>query len=108
MIGKRYSEKKPWWQISALVFALSLTGNVFAQDDADAEEGDEAVELDRVIVTGSRIERTEIEGPAPVVVITAEQIELEGFTTINEALQTLTQNSNFGQTEADGGTFTGS
>jgi outer membrane receptor protein involved in Fe transport len=87
-----------------------LTGNLFAQDDADAQAGDDenedAVELNRVVVTGSRIARTDIEGPAPVVVITSEQIEMEGFTTINEVLQTLTQNANYGQTEADGGTFT--
>src|SRR5687768_4474038 len=47
--------------------------------------------LDKVVVTGSRIKRAEIEGPAPVTVITAEDIERQGFTTVYDALNTLTQ-----------------
>ncbi len=47
--------------------------------------------LDKIQVTGSRIKRTEVEGPSPVVVITAEDIKKEGFSTIAEALGTLTQ-----------------
>jgi outer membrane receptor protein involved in Fe transport len=47
--------------------------------------------LEKVTVTGSRIKRAEIEGPSPVVIITAEDIKKEGFTTVAEALGTLTQ-----------------
>lgn len=47
--------------------------------------------LDQVQVTGSRIARTEIEGPAPVTVITAEDIQKQGFSTVWESLGTLTQ-----------------
>src|SRR5580765_3476900 len=47
--------------------------------------------LEKVTVTGSRIKRAQIEGPAPVVIITAEDIKKEGFTTVAEALGTLTQ-----------------
>ncbi|MCI4569104.1 TonB-dependent receptor [Lysobacter sp. CFH 32150] len=47
--------------------------------------------LDTVVVTGSRIKRAEIEGPAPVTVITGEQMKKEGFATVYDALQTLTE-----------------
>ncbi|MBB3344027.1 TonB-dependent receptor [Luteimonas sp. RC10] len=47
--------------------------------------------LDQVQVTGSRIARTEVEGPAPVTVITAEDIQKQGFSTVWESLGTLTQ-----------------
>src|SRR3546814_9369715 len=48
-------------------------------------------DLDRVTVTGSRIKRAEIEGPAPVTIITAEDLEQQGFSTVYDALNTLTQ-----------------
>ena len=49
--------------------------------------------LDSVTVTGSRIKRSQIEGPAPVTVINREQIEREGFQTVGDMLQTLNQNT---------------
>ena len=47
--------------------------------------------LDTVTVTGSRIKRAQIEGPAPVTIITGEQMKKEGFATVYDALQTLTE-----------------
>lgn len=58
-----------------------------AQPTADAG----AKQLDKVTVTGSRIKRAEIEGPAPVTIVTAEQIKKEGFTTVYDALSTFTE-----------------
>jgi iron complex outermembrane receptor protein len=55
-------------------------------------------ELESVEVTGSRIPRTQIEGPAPVTVITARDIEAGGFTTVPEVLRSITQNS--GETQS--------
>src|SRR5450631_2322137 len=48
--------------------------------------------LEPVIVTGSRIPRTTVEGPAPVVTITGQQIQLNGFATVSEVMSSLTQN----------------
>ena len=56
-----------------------------------AEQDQEARTLDAVTVTGSRIKRAEIEGPAPVTIITGEQMKKEGFATVYDALQTLTE-----------------
>jgi hypothetical protein len=48
---------------------------------------DEVVSLEKVIVTGSRIKRTQTEGALPVLVITKEDISNSGFRNVTEALQ---------------------
>jgi outer membrane receptor protein involved in Fe transport len=48
--------------------------------------------LEAVIVTGSRIPRTAVQGPAPVVTITGQQIQLNGFATVSDVMTSLTQN----------------
>ncbi|WP_305806002.1 TonB-dependent receptor [Stenotrophomonas sp. YIM B06876] len=50
-------------------------------------------QLDAVQVTGSRIPRTQVEGPAPITVVTAEQIRSAGFTSVPDVLRSLSQNS---------------
>jgi outer membrane receptor protein involved in Fe transport len=95
----------------SLAFALTLpmATSALAQDSA-AEEAKKkeaaeqaaaeaaqaagtATTLDAVQVVGSRIARSQIEGPTPVTVITREDFEREGFRTVGDALQTLTQNT---------------
>jgi len=49
--------------------------------------------LAEVVVTGSRIKRAVTEGASPVVVLTNEDIAKEGFQTVADALQTLSQNT---------------
>ncbi|ALN57621.1 TonB-dependent outer membrane receptor [Lysobacter enzymogenes] len=73
---------------AALLAALYLPLAAQAQDAAPAGE---AKTIDKVTVTGSRIKRAEIEGPAPVTVITTEQIKREGFANVYEALSSLTE-----------------
>ena len=48
--------------------------------------------LQEVVVTGSRIPRTQIEGPAPVVTITAQDIQRRGFANVPDLMTSLTQN----------------
>lgn len=69
---------------SAAVGLSSFSQNAAAQSDEDARE------LDRVQVTGSRISRTDMEGPSPVQVINREQIDNTGHTRLGELLQDLT------------------
>lgn len=90
-------------QSLAIAIAATYALPGYAQDTAAAEadkkaEGD-STKMETMIVTGSRIKRSEIEGPAPVTVITSEQIEREGFVTVFDALSTLTQAS--GSTQND-------
>lgn len=77
--------------ISALL--LSTAGVAVAQDSntQNQEPEQKATDIDGVTVVGSRIKRSEIEGPAPVTVITRDDIDREGFQTVADMLQTLTQ-----------------
>ncbi|WP_238346022.1 TonB-dependent receptor [Luteimonas saliphila] len=53
----------------------------------------EVSELQTVQVTGSRIPRAQVEGPAPITVISAEQIQAAGLTSVPEVLRSLSQAS---------------
>ncbi len=79
----------PAMTLAASAAAAPLQQSTDADPPAPADKT--ARTLDKVEVTGSRIKRAEVEGPSPVVVITAEDIKKEGFTTVAEALGTLTQ-----------------
>lgn len=84
---------------AALFLAMAAAVPAAAQDapvqDPNQQKTEpakgEAKTLDAVAVTGSRIKRSEIEGPAPVTVITGEQMKKEGFATVYDALQTITE-----------------
>lgn len=97
---------------AALIAALVLpAGAALAQDAASqteqkTENQQGTATLDKVTVTGSRIKRAEIEGPAPVTVITADDIEKQGFGTVYDALNTLSQFTGSVQNELSAGSFT--
>ena len=61
----------------------------FAQDQTDSEETTE--ETGAILVTGSRIARTDLEAPSPVTVVSAEQIQLTGTQTLETLLNDLPQ-----------------
>ncbi|WP_447594996.1 TonB-dependent receptor [Stenotrophomonas rhizophila] len=67
--------------------ALLLVG-ALASSSAFAQE--QATNLDRITVTGSNIPRTNTETPSPVQVVTRQEIDRTGKTTVAEYLQTLT------------------
>ena len=96
----------------ALVLTAPFAGSVYAQSGATAQEKVAAEEkakaeaeakaakdkadpkkIDNVQVVGSRIKRTEIEGPSPVTIISREDIDKEGFETVADVLGSLTQNT---------------
>ncbi|AWH22251.1 MULTISPECIES: TonB-dependent receptor [Stenotrophomonas] len=66
----------------ALLLAGAVVSPAFAQD--------QATNLDRITVTGSNIPRTNTETPSPVQVVTRQEIDRSGKTTVAEYLQTLT------------------
>lgn len=57
-----------------------------------------ATRLEAIQVTGSRIPRSQIEGPAPVTVITASDIKASGFASVPDVLRAITQNG--GETQS--------
>ena len=67
--------------------AFSFSGAVQAQEEQ------EAVAVEKIEVTGSRIKRTDLEGAAPVVSITAADIKLEGDFTVADALRSSSPSS---------------
>src|SRR5207342_2225309 len=69
-----------------LSLLLALPGLAAAQD-APAPG---ATTLDTVTVTGSRIKKAEMEGQVPVQVLTREDIDRSGFTSVADVVQTLT------------------
>ena len=66
--------------------AVAGTGVAYAQD----AEQKEATTLDRVEVTGSRIPKAEIETAQPIITLSREQIQQQGFTSVADILQNLT------------------
>ncbi|RZA07839.1 MAG: hypothetical protein EOP02_37045, partial [Proteobacteria bacterium] len=64
---------------AALLGTLSLASSQAALAQ-EATTPTETVDLETVQVTGSRIPRSQVEGPAPITVITAEQIQAAGHT----------------------------
>jgi len=76
---------------------LALMG-VAASAAAQSTDASSLQQLDTVQVTGSRIPRAQVEGPAPVTVINAEQIRASGFTTVPDVLRAMTQNG--GETQS--------
>jgi outer membrane receptor protein involved in Fe transport len=93
----------------ALALSAALAGSAFAQDNNDADEeedSDSTAEVEKLEVTGSRIKRNELEGASPIQVLTSEQIEAEGFSTVYDALNSLTQQTGGVQNELTQSGFT--
>lgn len=83
------------------------TGQADQKAEAQAEvKKEEAKEFERVQVTGSRILRNQVEGPAPITIITGEDIERGGFATVSDVLNSLVQNNSVLQNEQNTNSFT--
>ncbi|MFO1493088.1 MAG: TonB-dependent receptor [Lysobacterales bacterium] len=65
-----------------------------AEPDTAASAAEDApLSLETVLVTGSRIARAQTEGPAPITIVTAEDIRSAGFSNVPDVLRSLSQNS---------------
>lgn len=87
----------------AIAFASFGTLPAFAEAQSAADSGNSAekneIELEGVVVTGSRIPRATIEGPAPVTVISADDIRAKGLANAYEVVRSLTQSTGSVQTQ---------
>ena len=89
-----------------LCSSVLIMSGAFAQDQAESD----AAELGRISVTGSHINRLDVEGPTPVLVVTRQDIERTGVMTVGELMQQLpidnggTFNDQSNNTFAGGGT----
>ena len=67
----------------SLALSMPFSSSTFAQDDA--------VDLEKIQVTGSRIRQVQIEGIEPTQTISREDIDRSGLTSVGDILQQLTQ-----------------
>jgi outer membrane receptor protein involved in Fe transport len=102
--------------VSEPVAEEESTETVVASEDTSSDDeapapvttsdDDEVVTLQKVVVTGSRIKRTDVQGALPTIVITKEDIDASGFRSVTEALQSLPQANAYRQDEQNVNTFT--
>lgn len=75
------------WAVNCVLLATGASAVVSSQ--AFAEET-QAKDVERIAVTGSRIQRQDMETASPVTVISADAIRAEGFTSVDQMLQAQT------------------
>jgi iron complex outermembrane receptor protein len=76
-----------------------------ATTSAEAQTVDETQTGEDIVVTGSLFRRTDTETPSPVTVLTSENLENRGFTTITDAIQSLTAGNGGNIPQGFGGAF---
>ncbi|WP_165767193.1 TonB-dependent receptor [Parendozoicomonas haliclonae] len=78
--------------VAAAISGGALTSVAYAEESVE--------KLEKIQVTGSRISRVDAEGVAPVTVITREDIEKLGSTTVSDVLRNMTENGGGNYNEA--------
>lgn len=59
---------------------------------SDNTSSDALSRPETIVVTGSRIPRAQVEGPSPIITITAQDITQNGFSNVSEVMTSLSQN----------------
>ena len=103
----------PFLRIAVFLFILigaACVTQAPAEDGENTEEVEETeeeedivYEMEAITVTGSRIKNDENLTPAPVVVLSRDEIKVRGLASIGDVLQTLTVQSNAINTQANNG-----
>jgi iron complex outermembrane receptor protein len=78
---------------AALVLALLPANQSNAQTAPPAANANSTEQLEEVVVTGSILRRTQSESPSPITVVSAENLDQRGQTTVQDAIQSLTANN---------------
>ena len=89
--------------IFCLIIAIVCITPVLAEDVKESSEEPKIYEFEEITVTGSRIKSAESLSPAPVVVLSSDEIKARGLTSIGDVLQTLTVQSNATNTQSNNG-----
>ncbi|WP_133500335.1 TonB-dependent receptor plug domain-containing protein [Cognatilysobacter terrigena] len=78
--------------IAIAMTSVAAAGSAFAQNTTatPAPQSGEAQQLDRIEVTGSRIPRADVETAQPIITLSRDQIQAQGFTSVADILQNLT------------------
>ena len=75
----------------AVVVALAVSSSLALAQSAASASGSSTVQLQEFEVLGSRIRRTEVDGPSPVSVYNAEEIRATGAMNLADFMRTLPQ-----------------
>ena len=75
---------------AGMAAVFGVLGSASAQDAVNTNGATQSLET--VEVTGSHIPRAQVEGPAPIIVIDAKDIQNNGFATVADIMTSLTQN----------------
>ena len=78
--------------LSLLIAAALPLAIADAQAQNSTADGSQTAQLEKVTVTGSMIPRAQVEGPAPITVISAKDIVQRGFATTADIMSSLSQN----------------
>src|SRR5215472_3766256 len=83
---------RPVQRVLAVGITTALSGllAVHAQEQAPPSAAEQS--LQTVVVTGSIIKRTDFETPSPVQVMTSEDLQQSGFTSVSDVLRSLAAN----------------
>lgn len=76
---------------AAMALAIATSAPAFAQDVPPPSEeavGEPAAD-ENIVVTGSRIRRTDLEAPVPITAVDSQELESSGFTNLTEAIADL-------------------
>lgn len=76
--------------IRVALVACAATATAAHAQTPSAPEGAPPTTLDRIEVTGSRIRQVDVETAAPVLVISREDIQKQGFNSVADILQNIT------------------
>lgn len=85
--------------------AVLFAGSSIAQVQTSTANSAPAPELQEIVVTGSLIRRTESESPNPVQVVTAQDLEQSGYTTVSDVLRNLSANGQGTLSQSFNGAF---
>ncbi|MBB3197048.1 TonB-dependent receptor plug domain-containing protein [Roseateles terrae] len=86
-------------RMTAVAMLMPVVASVYAQNAAPAANQ----QLEKVEITGSMIKRTDKETPAPVTVLTQQDIQRSGATTVEQLLRTVSAVSGDGQQDLSSG-----
>lgn len=73
--------------------ATAFSGAAIAQQDQDEEEAAEEERVERIQITGSRIQRTDMEGSVPITTFDRDMIDLSGETSAADFIRNTTFNT---------------
>ena len=89
---------RPSWEAQDELASSDSEGEEATSRSVAQESADDGVE--KISVTGSRIKRTDTEGPSPLLVIDKEQIEQSGYNSLSDILRDMPFSSTGGVRES--------